>query len=275
MVPDSDMPIVRRVPVGVLFAAIVLSTLHAGCGSDRWLTSNLHDAVRDGDTQGVRHSLDKGASINGRDPRGRTPLYTAASYGYTEIVRLLLEKGAAVNAGCKYKDPSTPLLVACRNGHLAVVRTIIDFGASVMSTNQNGVTPLHFAAWDRHAEIVEFLLGEGADPNATDNTGNTPLHSMNEYDSCYNVDFLNVVQHLVSAGAEASRTNRHGKTALHDAVMFGNGEVAAFLVAHGADPTSSSGSYLSPLKLAQREEDREMVRVLRRAASRRKSTLDH
>ncbi|TVS94379.1 hypothetical protein COM42_004160 [Wolbachia pipientis] len=46
----------------------------------------------------VKTLLDKGASVDEKDDRGRTPLHCAARDGHEEVVKDLLDKGANVNA---------------------------------------------------------------------------------------------------------------------------------------------------------------------------------
>lgn len=41
--------------------------------------------------------LDHGASLDCRDPLGRTPLFSAAAFGQVTAVKLLLERGAEKN----------------------------------------------------------------------------------------------------------------------------------------------------------------------------------
>ena len=77
----------------------------------------------------MRLLLEKGASPNSEDRKGRTPLWWAAGSqrGTTAIVQLLLEKGADVNSQ-DYND-STPLEQASKQSNWAIVRLLEEKGA--------------------------------------------------------------------------------------------------------------------------------------------------
>ena len=62
--------------------------------------------------------LDKGADVNAKDDKERTPLMSAAYRGYLEVVKLLLEKGADVKA--KDKGGLTALMFAASGENLKV-----------------------------------------------------------------------------------------------------------------------------------------------------------
>lgn len=88
----------------------------------------------------VRELLSQGASTEGRDEDGRTPIFSAVLGNSVGVLGLLLEAGADVNA----KD-------------------------------RDGWTALHFAAQEHLAEMARILLGSGADLGAQDDDGATPL----------------------------------------------------------------------------------------------------
>ena len=67
----------------------------------------------------------KGADVNAKDMKGRTPLHEAAASGHKEIVEVLVTKGADVNA------------------------------------NIGGWTPLHLAVDEGHTEIADLLRKHG------------------------------------------------------------------------------------------------------------------
>lgn len=69
-------------------------------------------AVKKGDFQAVRRSLDSGAKIESFTPQnGKTALLEACSRGYEEIIKLLIERGADLRA-IDFKDQSALRLAA-------------------------------------------------------------------------------------------------------------------------------------------------------------------
>ena len=129
----------------------------------------IHDAANEGDLAGVQAELDKGADVNAKDNRERTPLHNAAVYGHNEIAELLIANGADVNAKDKDRFGSTPLSKAVIEGHNEIVELLIAAGADVNAKDVVGRTPLFYAT--DHKEIAELLIANGADVNAKTNDG--------------------------------------------------------------------------------------------------------
>lgn len=93
----------------------------------RWGDALLR-AARVDDAHGVKRCLGEGASVNGRDQNGWTPLHWAAFKGRIKSVKVLLEHGADVDT---VDDAGyTPLHCAAEAGHLQVALFLIAHGAS-------------------------------------------------------------------------------------------------------------------------------------------------
>ena len=60
--------------------------------------ATLREAIRAGELEQVRASLDAGASANETDDLGATPLHDAVWLGEEAIVRLLVDRGARVDS---------------------------------------------------------------------------------------------------------------------------------------------------------------------------------
>uniref|UniRef100_A0ACD5X2M0 Uncharacterized protein n=1 Tax=Avena sativa TaxID=4498 RepID=A0ACD5X2M0_AVESA len=99
-------------------------------------------AARKGEARAVRRAADGGASVEGRDAHGWTPLMRAAFKGRADTVRDLIERGADVEA-----------------------------------TDAEGYTALHCAAEAGRADVVDILLKNGANARATTGKGRTAAAS--------------------------------------------------------------------------------------------------
>jgi len=145
-----------------------------------------------------------GATVNVRGNLGRTPLHSAAYYGYVEVVRFLLEHNADFN-----------------------------------SRDSEGSTPLHHASYDggsrKHpnvprllAEVAQLLLQHGADVNARQHYDRTPLHV------AVVLGTVEVARMLLEHGATVIEEDENGRTAFQVALDRGNYESMKLLSEHGA-----------------------------------------
>lgn len=201
-------------------AAMTELLLAAGADPDRALLSGetpLMTATQAGDARVLRLLLKAGADPNVAVTRGQTALMWAASRGNGKAVAALLEHGADAEArsevrrqyvksekeqdshpAYKYwieEGGSTALIMATRSGDLDSVRLLVEAGADIEATDAFGTSPLIMAVHGGNAEVVRTLLEQGADPDADDS----------------------------------------GHTALHAAVLRGNPEIVAVLLAFDAD----------------------------------------
>lgn len=179
----------------------------------------LHLAVQE-DGQDIRYLIQRGADVNAKGYRQRTPLHFAISMCRIENARILLEHGADVNA-----------------------------------QNYQGDTPLHESAFllcvgktDRESlqrQAIELLAAHGADINLRNENGQTVLHNYSMYRSA------GIIRLLLEKGALPTLADRGGRTALHFAAMNGNYPILPFLVDKGADVNARSEKGETPLSLAR------------------------
>ncbi len=100
-------------------------------------------------------------------------LWTAAKNGKVEDMAHHLEKGAQIN-GLDPKGGSTPLIIACLYDQIDAAKFLVDEEAELDDRNKDGSTALLVASFFGHTEIVTWLLNEGADPRIRNNRGEKP-----------------------------------------------------------------------------------------------------
>lgn len=205
----------------------------------------LHHAARLGRLESVKRFVNRGADVNSRNHRYRTPLHECAKNGHLPIARFLIRKGADPNARDEFRAtplhkaslldaPSRgaetagllirsgarleacdelgemPLHKAARMGNEGVALRLIEAGSSTEQTGGVDTTPLHLAVDSKHSlAVVRVLVGKGADPEARDVMEETPLHR-----AASNASAPEVIECLIGAGAAANARNVLGDTPL-------------------------------------------------------------
>src|SRR5215210_4079886 len=217
----------------------------------------------------VTELLNHGASVNARDRFGARPLSHAAKFGHLSMIDLLLARDAPLNA--RNLAGATALFVAVESNNTPVAKRLIERGADVNLAGRSGVTPVAAAAYRGNSSILEDLLTNGADDRAADQTGKPPIvyaaasaqfqivkrllarHS--NINSRYPNDLtllmwasgpdekvserqaIPIVSYLLDNGAHIDDRDARGRTALMIAAEGARAEIAALLLARGADPS--------------------------------------
>ena len=189
------------------------------------VTPLMHAATL-GDARMVQLLLDAGADVNLSSGAGATALMRAA--GDQEKARLLLASGAEVNA--RSEMGRTPLLIAATfAGNVESVRLLLNAGATVTDQDQFGETCLTSAAKRGDAEMVEELIAAGADGTAG---GRPPLVWAAEEGN------VATLRSLLAHGAGQKRP--HLNFALSSAAARGPNGAVRLLLDEGANPNIAS-----------------------------------
>ena len=158
-------------------------------------------------------------------------------------VRALLAKGAEVNARSLY--------LTAQNGHKDVAELLLVNHADVNAKDEDGKTPLHAAAMFGHKDVAELLLANHADVNAKDKNGAMPLHRLLDCNPPGKLDCCDFVKLLLANGADVhAKVEPHGSTPLHLAAEHGLKDVAALLLAEGAEVNAGNHRGWTPLHYA-------------------------
>ena len=154
----------------------------------------------------------------------RTALWGAlVAMGHALLAEVLLEAGANPTDGVSTH-------IAAGVGNLQALELLHRFGMNANGIPE-GVPPLRYImTWaTTSAEGVRWLLEHGADPNlAWAEHGDAPLHVAAQR---WNVA---MVELLVSHGADIHQRRSDGRTPHNIASIYGNQEIVAWLLEHGA-----------------------------------------
>lgn len=185
----------------------------------------------------ARRLLALGASPNAEYHWNWHPeLPRTALWGATCAVGLLPLAEVLLDAGATPTDGVTTH-IAGGTGNIPALELLHRYGMDVNGV-PGGVPPLvYIMHWSTDPTGPWWLLDHGADPNrAWGSEGEAPLHvAARRWD-------VTMVEALIARGADPRRRRSDGCTPYALAEIHGNGDVAAWLAAHGA------GDELAPLQ---------------------------
>lgn len=125
-------------------------------------------AAGDGDLEGVRYWLGRGAAPANFAEETETPLHRASNGGHLELLDYWC------NPEALNEEIENALNLAAAGGHLDVCRELVDAGLDP-SGDDGWRTPLMDAASEGHLDVTAFLLWEGADASYLDSAGDCAL----------------------------------------------------------------------------------------------------
>jgi ankyrin repeat protein len=155
------------------------------------------------------------------------PLFDAIEAGDTAAVQQALAAGTEVDS--RARDQATPLINAALSDQLAVAELLISKGADVMARNSGGFTALHAAGFSGSLPIGKLLLKHGAKlDDAANKSGVTPLMVAGEE------NHVDLAAFLLAEGADVNHAEVHGYTPITRAFWKGNMDIVRLYKQHGA-----------------------------------------
>jgi ankyrin repeat protein len=216
----------------VLYAGLVLAQ-SAPTADELARYDGLHRAAAAGDTAAIERLCEEGADANGRDAFGRTPLHIAVFAGHRETALALVRRGADPRAYDARRIDA--LTIAASKGDRDIAALLLWLGADPAAvTGLDDRTALIAAARGGHADVVQELVAAGAPVNWVSSLGWTALMETVIFGDGGSRTIA-TVNALITAGARVRFADWQGTTPLGLARQRGHAEVAALLVAAGAD----------------------------------------
>lgn len=230
--------------------------------------------------------IGRGVAVDAMDGRGRTALSVAAELGHVEMAQLLLDKGADVDA-MDYRH-LTPLHWAMNNGNETLISLLLHHGASAKLKCHYGVASFHRIGTHKRALKALLLHHPKLTRSDFDSLEWDSLrravytakleavrdHLNLHYDSVPRdlIRFMPLHYAVVANNAEITallvnwqpvdERDFEGQTALHVAVQLKRTELIPILLRHGASVSIKDRRDQSPLELAQKDGDVEIVTLL-------------
>jgi ankyrin repeat protein len=114
------------------------------------------DVSKNVDASKIKYLIERGADLETKNNKGRTPLHWASTMDCIEIAKLLLDRGADV--GAKDKWGLTPLDWASYKDNIELAKLLLDAGADVEAKDVYGRTPLHWACSDEMRDLLKKYM---------------------------------------------------------------------------------------------------------------------
>ncbi|MBK19940.1 MAG: hypothetical protein CMM52_14000 [Rhodospirillaceae bacterium] len=182
------------------------------------------------------------------------------------VLRLVQVRSASINA----RDPHgrTPLMVAGYKGDIAVATALIAAGADIDARDSQAYDLMTIAAVANDVPMLKLAIASGGNAGQI-----TSPYEGTALIAAAHLGHVEVVRTLIAAKAPLDHINNLRWTALIEAIVLGDGgknHVACLkaLVDAGADVNIADGDGVSPLSLARSRGYSEMVKILENAGAR-------
>ena len=248
----ADVPLIDAVRSGDVAAvrALLDQTADVDVTSADGATA-LHWAVHEDRVAIVELLLDAGADVTATNRYGVSAASLAAENGNAAILGRLLDSG--VDPATTMPGGETLLMTAARTGDTDTVRVLLARGADPNAReSRRGQTALMWAAANNNAAAIHVLAEQGADLHArTDNPSRSPGRGFSSAPAtgftpllfAVRGSHLDAVRVLLDAGADVNDAVSDGQSALVVATTNANWELAAYLLARGADPNRAAAGW--------------------------------
>jgi len=221
----------------------------------------------------IVHKLQDRTKGSIRDVYGDIPLTIAIKYNNERAVDMLWHS-VHFDASTRDNQQNTLIHMACRHENLSLLEIISSLTTDFNAKNMYDETPLHIACSVNNLTAIKMLKEKYVDRNALDVRGRTPLvitASFNYTEAAKELfddtntpvetillnDDINSTDVIIVNGEPINirtcvlldATDESGNTALHYCSLFGNKELANFLIHKGARMTLLNNEQDSPVTI--------------------------
>lgn len=193
---------------------VVRYLVSKGADAAVWSNDPIREASKHGNLEMLKILVEAGADINAYNGE---PLSKAVDNGNAEMVDYLLKKGADPGKG-----KSGPFMDAAREGNVAVLEAFINNNVRADMADSEALVD---ALSQSQTQAAQYLIDQGAKVNAQRGKALRMAAGRND---------MEVVKFLLAHNAEVNISEGR-ETPLTQAVSSGHGDMALYLMRHGAD----------------------------------------
>ncbi|XP_075056101.1 unconventional myosin-XVI [Mixophyes fleayi] len=215
------------------------------------LSDKIQDAIIHQDDKEVLQLLKDGADPHTLTTSGGCLLHLCARYDNAFAAEILIDRGVNIN----HQDEEfwTPMHVACACDNPDIVLLLLFSGANVLLQDVNGNIALDYSTegTESNSILMAYLEENGLD-----------LTSLRQIRTQRAAVMLSDVKQLLAAKGSVNEKNDDGVTLLHIACACGFKDVACQLLENNADPDAVDNQYWTPLHLAAKYGQTNLVKIL-------------
>ncbi|KAL3854825.1 hypothetical protein ACJMK2_014068 [Sinanodonta woodiana] len=191
----------------------------------------LHRACINGQLKRTRYLIETYPEmLHMVDNFKRTPAHHAAVRGNVSVLQYLIEQGT--NPWCRTSEEETFLHTACIEGELDMTKYLVGMYPKMLyDMDRNKYTPAHHAAVSGSVDVLRYLIDHCADPWCLTAEGETLLHIACLYGQ------LEIAEYLVQLDPQMlHEVDNSNSTPAHHAAANGNVAVLRYILNSGANP---------------------------------------